>query len=123
MSEQYTEYKDLCITWPKKRSFDSYLEELSKAWEANEVICFRVPTLPKQKCEFCYVVHDGMLRGFTRIRGYGEMGDGEVKDPISGEYLPAGNYIVRIPFWHPLQHEKPMKGFQGYRYIDRPEEV
>lgn len=115
--------KDLVITWPKKRSLQSYLDELMKAIEAGKVINFRVPTLPKEKCEFCFVVYDGKIRGFTRIREYAVIGDNEVEDPITGEFWPAGNYLVRIPYWHPLDDPIPMKGFQGYRYIERPAEV
>lgn len=115
--------KDLAITWPKSRPLDSYKDELGKALEAGKVIFFRVPTLPKEMCEFCFCVHDGALRGFSRIREYAKVPDGVVKDPISGEYWPAGNYIVRLPFWHPLADPIPMKGFQGYRYIERPAEV
>lgn len=94
-----------------------------KALEAGKVILFRVPTLPKEKCEFCFVVHDGAIRGFTSLREYAEVEDGVVEDPISGEFWPAGNYLVRSPYWHPLDEPIPMKGFQGYRYYERPQEV
>lgn len=112
--------KDILITWPKSRSLQSYLDELKRAVEEGKVILFRVSTLPKEECSRCYIVHDGMIRGFTTIREYAEVGDNEVTDPITGNFWPAGNYIVRMPYWHDIETEIPMKGFQGYRYIERP---
>ena len=111
--------KDLIITWPKKRKLDSYVEELAKAADCGKVISFRVPTVPKIKCERCYVVHDGRVRGWTRVLKEEHRGEGEVQDPITGMYWPAGNYIIRMPKWHPLTAGPWMKGFQGFRYIDR----
>lgn len=112
--------KDLLITWPKKRSLESYLTELEKAATKGQLINFRVPTLPKVECERCYIVYDGKVRGWTRMVDERYRGVEEVIDPVLGGFWPAGNYIVRTPQWHPLENGPEMKGFQGYRYIERP---
>lgn len=115
--------KDLIITWPKKRSLDSYIEELDKADKKSDVICFKIPTRPKEECERCYVVHDGRVRGYNAVVGCSEFSDRQVIDPITNEYWPKGIYIVRDALWHPLKAGPEMKGFQGYRYIERPCDV
>lgn len=112
--------RDLCITWPKSRPLESYVEELAKAEERGEVINFRVPTLPKEQCERCYVVHDGMIRGYSLVVGGIRAENYTVRDPITEEWWPEGNYIVRHPKWHELEEPIPMKAFMGYRYIERP---
>lgn len=111
--------KDIVITWPKKRSLNSYLVELENAERDGCVINFRVPTLPKGKAERCYVVHDGAIRGYNLIVSIERQENYMVLDPLTGEYWPSGNYIVRWPKWHDIE-PIPMKGFQGYRYIERP---
>jgi hypothetical protein len=41
-------------------------------------------------------------------------------DPITGELMAPGNYIVREPVWFPIAREIEMRGFQGWRYFTRP---
>lgn len=115
--------KDLVITWPKTRALDSYLKELEKANERGEVINFKIPTIPKDTtCERCYIVYDGRIRGYNEIISVEEQENYAVKDPLTGKYWSAGIYIVRNPLWHPLKAGPEMKGFQGYRYIERSDD-
>lgn len=115
--------KDLVITWPKKRKLDSYEIELGHAAVAGQVINFRVPSTPKEVCERCYIVYDGKVRGWNLVLGYARRGDNEVLDPITGKYWPAGIYIIRKPEWNVMRAGPEMKGFQGFRYIERPCDV
>lgn len=109
--------RDIVITWPKTRAFESYLSGLALAATKGEVINFRVPTLPKEFPSRCYVVYDGNVRGYSAVLDLCERGENEVMGQ-NGEYWPAGKYIVRSPILEPIEWI-PMKGFQGWRYFDR----
>jgi hypothetical protein len=116
---------DLVITWPKTRPLYSYLRELSKAQDAGELINYRIARPPSDEWRLqlayrsarCFIVHDGFIQGYNRIRGIEEKGENEVTDPITGAFWPSGWYIVREPEWHPIE-PIPMKGFRGWRYFD-----
>lgn len=108
---------NIVITWPKTRSLRSYLDELQRAHEHDLVINYRVPSLPKAYYgDSCYMVHDGFIRGWNYVLATEYRSD--VRDPIDGNLWPPGFYVVRDPEWHPIDPE-PMKGFQGYRYLQR----
>lgn len=115
--------KDLVATWPKSRTLESYLTELDRAQGLGECINFRVSKLPSKvgfldwigRPHRCYMVYDGWVRGYNNIIGLDRLGDNTVFDPISGDALPSGNYIMRAPLWHPVEKKK-MHGFQGWRY-------
>lgn len=110
---------NIVITWPKSRSLESYLIELDKADKAGEFINFRLPTKPKEhEVSLCYIVHDGAIRGWNDVVSIDYRPEGVVRDPITGDYWPAGFYVVRDPHWHPLKDPIPMKGFQGFRYYE-----
>lgn len=114
--------KELAVTWPKSKPLETYLEELRRAGEERLEINFRVPSKPSILPVRCYMVHSGHLRGYNLVRRIVHRGEGEVarveSDAFAG-FWPAGWYIVRDPLWHPIT-PVPMRGFQGYRYIDRP---
>jgi hypothetical protein len=112
---------DIAVTWPRTRELQSYLNELKRAELAGEWINFRVPFAPKERPERCYMVHTGYVRGWTTVVMVEQRGERAVRDPAGG-YWPAGWYIVREPIWHPLEPEVEMRGFQGFRYIERPGE-
>lgn len=110
---------DLVITWPKRRSLQSYLAELDKAERYGQLINFRLGSKPKlEQFERCYMVHDGAIRGWNEVIAVEYKPADTVRDPFTGGYWPGGTYIVRHPFWHPVD-PIPMKGFQGYRYYVR----
>jgi hypothetical protein len=64
------------------------------------------------------MVHTGFVRGYTRVIDMAHRDD--VSDPITGELMAPGNYIVREPVWFPIAREIEMRGFQGWRYFTRP---
>jgi hypothetical protein len=114
---------DLLITWPKKRSFESYLKVLAYAAERGEVINFRIARLPKLgfldwsgRNKRCYVVYDGAVRGYNEILDLLHLDADEVSG-YYGESWGAGNYIVRDPLWYPVE-PVPHRGFQGWHYYE-----
>lgn len=124
--------KDIIVTWPKDRPLQSYLDELEKAARDNKVINYRVHKPPggvigenvvsvsfrySAKPPRCYMVHDGYIRGYNDVLEVTYKGRGDVTDPITGQGMRAGWYIVRNPKWHPI-NLIPMSGFQGFRYFD-----
>lgn len=115
---------DVIVTWPQTKALSTYLQELEHAVELGLEINFRVPAPPKlDSVERCYIVHSGYVRGWNPIRSITKRGEREVarvvSDAFSG-WWPAGWYIVRDPAWHPIEPLIPMRGFQGWRYFERP---
>jgi hypothetical protein len=109
---------DIALTWPQTRSLASYVLELDKARQNKQVVNFRVHILPtRTPVERCYMVHEGFVCGWMRVRRLVHHNGHSVRDPITGQFWPAGYYIVRSPVWHPLNNGAPMKGFQGFRYV------
>lgn len=116
---------DMVVTWPKSKALEVYLHELEQATALGLEINFRVPTPPTrvEAIERCYIVHSGYVRGWNAVRSITKRGEREVarvvSDAFSG-FWPAGWYIVRDPEWHPIDPLVPMRGFQGWRYFERP---
>lgn len=116
--------RDIVVTWPKSRPLSSYLDELLKAYAQGLEINYRVSRLPQldfaaweERPGRCYMVHDGAVRGYNEINRFTHRSD--VRDPISGELMRPGYYIVRDPRWIPIT-PIPMAGFQGWRWFERP---
>ncbi len=112
---------DIIITWPSTRPLESYITQILAAGAAGQKhINFRVSRLPKyaDKGDRCYVVHSGFVRGYNPIVECRPVEDNIVLDPLTDEFWPAGNYIVRRPAWFPIT-PIPHKGFQGFRYIKK----
>lgn len=118
---------DLIVTWPKSRPFGSYVAECAKADSDGLYINYRIHSSPDPRRlnlphdRRLYRVHDGVVRGYTRIRTITFHDDRSVvrveSDPLTG-FWPAGWYIV----CHPRFHDCPplaMDGFRGYRYFER----
>jgi hypothetical protein len=111
---------NLVITWPKRRSLESYLDGCKHAEENGLQINFRIAKPPARKVTGArvFVVHDAYIRGFHTLIEVVERGENEVAivngDAFAG-FWPAGWYLVRDPTWHPIV-PIPMKGFQGWRY-------
>lgn len=114
--------RDIIVTWPKSRTFASYIAEVHNAERDGLVLNFRVRTRPGGMPERCYMVHDGAVRGWLPMHAIVFHEEGAVarvkSDPIPGGW-PAGWYLVRLPNWHDLEPVYPMAGFRGYRYFDR----
>lgn len=111
---------NLIITWPKTRTLESYVEECAKAHELGQSINFRLPNKPRVIVDLlgqrCYVVYDGLVRGWHKITEITWRGEGVVKDR-DGSNWPPGWYVVRDPLYFPwMDAPVPMRGFQGIRY-------
>lgn len=113
--------QDIVVTWPSRRPLGSYLAELQHARREGLVVNFRIARAPSRPVRRCYVVHSGYVRGWSPVIEVRRRGAGEVarvrSDNDSGLW-PAGVYVVRDPEWNPLRKEVPMRGFQGWRWID-----
>lgn len=112
---------DLILTWPKNRSLESYLLEMKRAERAGLVVNYRVHHPPKSDDPWgrCYMVHDGAVRGYSRIIEVVHRAAGEVSrvgsDSWEG-FWPEGWYIVREAVFTLLDEPIPYKGFRGFRY-------
>lgn len=112
---------DIVVTWPKSRSLQSYLDELQKAQKTGKHILFRVGRMPRRvrAGDRCYMVHTGYVRGWVRVTDLHFPQEGQPPiNPITGERMREGAYIVRSPIWRFLQEQPPVSGFQGVRYAD-----
>lgn len=114
---------DIILTWPKKRTLESYLEALEEAERTNQGICFKVAVMPAlcKVGDKAFMVHDGAIRGWNKILGFSDSPDMLVTDPITNEPW-EGKFIVRDPAWNaiePLEHP----GFRGFRYTKTNPEI
>lgn len=119
--------RDIVATWPKSRPLRSYLDELLLAERDGLEINFRIANPPhwefgvlRDRPARCYMVHDGLIRGYNEILYATYRGPGEVarvaNDSFAG-FWPAGHYIVRDPRWYGCPR-RAMRGFQGWRWLD-----
>ncbi|GAC1533808.1 MAG: hypothetical protein NVS3B1_28240 [Marmoricola sp.] len=102
---------DIVVTWPQVKPLADYLAELDRALREDLLINYRVAFLPSAPLRRCYMVYAGQVRGWCMIVESKLRGEGEV------DGWPAGKYIVRSPWWHPVE-PVPMRGFQGWRYFN-----
>lgn len=112
---------NIVITWPQTRPLVSYLAECNRAVLDHKSINFRVSARPKNVDvgDRCYVVYAGVVRCWHKVIGLAYRAERQVFDPMTGEYWPAGNYIVRDPDTVLLAGPpRRMAGFQGFRYYD-----
>ena len=113
----------LCITIPKSISWESYKRELDDARRYNLVLNYKISSYPKQvkPGDRCYVVHNGMIRGWSRIVDIIEREE-SFNCMTTGRRWAAGVYVQRDGDFHYLTHPVEMKGFMGYRYIN-PDDI
>ena len=108
----------LCITVPKTIPWSDYEKELDDVRDGMMEMNYRVPSYPKQISvgDRCYVVHNGMIRGWMSITGIEEREE-SFQCQTTGRTWTSGIYIKRSGPFHYLKHPIPMKGFMGYKYI------
>lgn len=116
--------RDIVLTWPKTADLKTYLGMLARAYERGVVINYRVaspPLVEEDEVKRVYMVHDGKIRGWNPFLTAEFRAWGEVRQARGDGFWPEGWYIVRSPLWHPLADNRliPMRGFQGFRYIER----
>ena len=108
----------LCITVPKNISWSDYEKELADVCDGNMEMNYKLSSYPKRIAvgDRCYVVHNGMIRGWMTITGI-EQRDESFKCETTGRIWNSGVYVKRSGPFHDLSNPVPMKGFMGYRYI------
>ena len=119
LEEIFKSERSLIITLPSKIQWNDYEKELRKAANYKYVLNFKVHNFPKgiHKGDKCYIVHKGLIKGWMEIVGFSEK---EFKCTTTGK-MWKGKFIERSGPFHYLVDKIPMKGFQGYRYINLEE--
>jgi hypothetical protein len=122
--------RDIVVTWPKKLRLDDYLRACAMAAQEGQVINYRVSRPPSidfgawaDRPGRCYIVYDGLVRGYQEILYIVYRSDDEVLDSHTKGFWPAGWYIVRNPEWHPVKGLIEMQGFQGWRWWREPQRM
>ena len=108
----------LCITVPKHISWSEYEKELADVADGNMEMNYKLSSFPKRVSvgDRCYVVHNGMIRGWMTITGI-EQREESFKCETTGRIWNSGVYVKRSGPFHYLKNPVPMKGFMGYKYI------
>lgn len=106
----------LVVTLPSSEDWASYEKEIEKVRNYKYMMNFKVSNFPNgiKKGDRCYVVHKGFIMGWMTIVGFSEK---EFDCGTTGKKW-SGKFIERSGPFHYLNEKVPMKGFQGYRYID-----
>lgn len=107
--------RDIVITIPSSIDWEEYKKELDAVADWKQVMNFKVPFLPKQDIDRCYVVHKGKLIGWMQC--VGAVSKGSFTCSTTGKQWD-GNFIQRSGPFHYLDNPKQFKGFQGWRYYD-----
>ena len=108
--------RSIIITLPSSQKWDDYVKELNKVKDYSNSLNFKVHNFPKgvKKGDRCYLVHQGIIKGWMEITGFSE------KEFICNTTNKSwkGKFIERSGPFHYLVDKIPYKGFQGYRYFD-----
>lgn len=110
--------RDIVITLPQEIEWADYQRELDAVADWGGVLNFKVANLP---CEEvidgkCYIVWRGFVRGWMQIVGFGE----RVFTCEVTRKVWSGKFIKRSGPFHRLEEPLEMRGFQGWRYFERP---
>lgn len=105
----------IVITLPATEQWEMYEKEIESVKDYSQVMNFKVPFFPKGVGigDRCYVVHDGVVKGWMEIVG---MEEKEFTCTTTGKKW-IGKFIMRSGPFHKLDREIRMKGFQGFRYF------
>lgn len=109
----------ICITIPKSIKWEDYEKEIETVEDETSEMNYRLPTLPKdvKVGDRCYLCHDGYIKGWMKISNIGYKDD--FTCTTTGQQWKAGNYISRTGKFNYLKTPVPMKGFMGYRKLDK----
>lgn len=104
----------IIITLPKYVDWFEYQKELLAA-SKGEILNFKVSNFPTEvgPGDKCYLVHDGVIRGYHFISGFSEE---EFTCTTTGQKW-KGKFIQRTGTFTYLKEVLPMKGFQGWKYF------
>ncbi len=71
-----------------------------------------------------YFVENGVIVGYGVILDCEQVDVPEECDVTGRQWGKQGDWVVRYNDWHWLDSKPKMRGFQGYRYVDRlPDEI
>lgn len=106
--------RDIVITLPKSVDWKDYEKELDVVKDGKQVMNFKVNNFPQTSkgCK-CYVVHNGIIKGWMEIVGLSE--ESFVCTTTGRKW--NGKFIQRSGLFHKV-NPIPMKGFQGFRYMN-----
>ena len=109
----------ICITIPKSIKWDDYEKELKTVEDETQEMNYRIPTIPKDVNigDRCYICHNGYIKGWMKISNISKR-DG-FTCTTTGKDWCDGNYISRTGKFHYLKEQVPMKGFMGYRKLEK----
>lgn len=119
IAEILKKQRSLIITLPSSTKWTEYEKELKRAANYKHVLNFKVHNFPKgvHKGDKCYVVHEGIIKGWMEIVGFSEK---EFECTTTNKKW-EGKFIERSGPFHYLKETIPYKGFQGFRYFDLDE--
>lgn len=119
LNEILKKQRSLIITLPSSINWDDYEKELRKVANYKYVLNFKVHNFPSgvHKGDKCYIVHNGMIKGWMEIVGFSEK---EFTCSTTNKKW-EGKFIERSGPFHYMQENIPYKGFQGFRYFDLEE--
>ena len=111
--------RSIIVTLPSKKHWEEYENELIKVKDYKNVLNFKVHNFPKgiKRGDKCYVVHDGIIKGWMEIVGFSE----KEFDCTTTNKKWKGKFIERSGPFHYLTEKIPMKGFQGFKYFNMEE--
>jgi hypothetical protein len=111
-----TEYYDIVITVPSIINWNDYNKELKAVEDESNVLNFKVKNLPIKTSigNKCYVCWRGNIVGWMKISG---LVNNNFICSTTGKHW-TGNFIQRTGSFNYLEIPIPMKGFQGFRYIN-----
>jgi hypothetical protein len=108
---------DIIITIPS--SITNWFKECQEVEkDENLELRYHVRALPK-KCKVgdkCFVIQNGFIRGYHIISKLDYVHSFVCS--TTGKKWGAGYYIIRKGKFYELNQPVPMKGFQGFRYIN-----
>jgi len=110
------EKRDLIITLPTNIEWSDYEKELKEVEDGRSVMNFKVSNFPTKTAvgKKCFICYRGNILGWMEIVGFSEKEFG-----CSTTGIPwKGKFVERSGKFNYLKEPVPMKGFQGFRYVN-----
>lgn len=98
--------RDIIISLPKDKKWSEYINYFIKLKANTQTLDVIVGSVPKTNSgNKCYIIYDGLLRGYMVINKLNESEDGEI-------------IVELIPYIHSVPHKHPMTEIEGdgYKY-------
>lgn len=103
------------ITIPKTTKWSDYVKELAAVADGSQILNYKTRYIPKGMSvgDRCYIVNDGLVRGWMTITGLKERKKQWVCSTTNTGW-PPGRYIQRSGKFHGVEGVV-MAGFRGVR--------